>query len=81
MHSLLRNVNDKGLTVNVSKCAVLVTGMRRLGGTVQYGNMVQRRGVLFLGHVDEQDYEYVVHFPAHVWQYAGCLAASSASSH
>jgi hypothetical protein len=33
MHSLLRYANDKGLTVNVSKCAVLVTGMR----TVQYG--------------------------------------------
>jgi hypothetical protein len=38
MHSLLRYTNDKGLTVNVSKCAVLVTGMRVMGGTVQYGN-------------------------------------------
>jgi hypothetical protein len=38
MHSLLRYANDQGLTVNVSKCAVLVTGMRGLGGTVQYGN-------------------------------------------
>jgi hypothetical protein len=35
---LLRYANDKGLTVNVSKCAVLVTGMRGIGGTVQYGN-------------------------------------------
>jgi hypothetical protein len=33
MHSLLRYANDKGLTVNVSKCAVLVTGMRGMGGT------------------------------------------------
>jgi hypothetical protein len=38
MHNLLRYANDKGLTVNVSECAVLVTGMRGLGGTVQYGN-------------------------------------------
>jgi hypothetical protein len=38
MHSLLRYADDKGLTVNVSKCAVLVTGMRGMGGTVQYGN-------------------------------------------
>jgi hypothetical protein len=38
MHSLLRYANDKCLTVNVSKCAVLVTGMRGVGGTVQYGN-------------------------------------------
>jgi hypothetical protein len=38
MHSLLRYANDKGLTVNVSKCAVLVTGMRGMGGTVRYGN-------------------------------------------
>jgi hypothetical protein len=38
MHSLLRYANGKGLTVNVSKCAVLVTGMRGMGGTVQYGN-------------------------------------------
>jgi hypothetical protein len=38
MHSLTRYANDKGLTVNVSKCAVLVTGMRGMGGTVQYGN-------------------------------------------
>jgi hypothetical protein len=38
MHSLLRYANDKGLTVNVSKRAVLVTGLRRLGRTVQYGN-------------------------------------------
>jgi hypothetical protein len=37
-------------------------------------------GVLLHGHVDEQDYEYVDRFPAHVWQHAGCLAASSASS-
>jgi hypothetical protein len=34
-----------------------------------------------LGHVDEQDDEYVFHFLAHVWQHAGCLAARSASSH
>jgi hypothetical protein len=82
MHSLLRYANDKGLTVNVSKCAVLVTGMRGLGGTVQYGNdNVPNVGVLLLGHVDEQDYEYLVRFPAHVRQYAGCLAASSASCH
>jgi hypothetical protein len=38
MHGPLRYANDKGLTVNVSKCAVLVTGMRGMGGTVQYGN-------------------------------------------
>jgi hypothetical protein len=38
MHSLLRHANDKGLTVNESKCTVLVTGMRGMGGTVQYGN-------------------------------------------
>jgi hypothetical protein len=31
MHSLLRYANDKGLTLNVSKCAVLVTGMRGMG--------------------------------------------------
>jgi hypothetical protein len=31
MHSLLSYNNDKGLTVIVSKCAVLVTGMRGLG--------------------------------------------------
>jgi hypothetical protein len=37
-HSLLRSANDKGLTVNVSKCAVLVTGMHGLGSTVQYDN-------------------------------------------
>jgi hypothetical protein len=36
MHSLLRY--DNGLTVSISKCAVLVTGMRGLGGMVQYGN-------------------------------------------
>jgi hypothetical protein len=38
MHNLLRYANDKGLTVNVSKCAV--TGMREMGGTptVLYGN-------------------------------------------
>jgi hypothetical protein len=36
MHSLLRYDNDKGLTVILSKCAVLVTGMRGMGGTVQY---------------------------------------------
>jgi hypothetical protein len=35
---------------------------------------------LDIGHVDEQDYEYVGRFPAHVW-YAGYLAASSASCH
>jgi hypothetical protein len=34
MHSLLRYANDKSLTINVCKCAVLVTGMRRLGGMV-----------------------------------------------
>jgi hypothetical protein len=38
MHSLLKYANDKGLTVNVSKCAVLVAGMRGLGGNVHYGN-------------------------------------------
>jgi hypothetical protein len=38
MHSLLKYANEKGLTVNVSKCAVLVTGLRGMGGTVQYGN-------------------------------------------
>jgi hypothetical protein len=38
MHRLLRYATDKGLTVNVSKCAVLVTGMRGLGGNIQYGN-------------------------------------------
>jgi hypothetical protein len=37
-HSLLRNANDEGLTVNVSKCAVLVTGMRGLRDAVHYGN-------------------------------------------
>jgi hypothetical protein len=31
MHSLLKYANGKGLSVNVSKCAVLVTGMRGLG--------------------------------------------------
>jgi hypothetical protein len=30
--------------------------------------------------VDERDYEHVVRFPEHVWQHAGCLAASSASA-
>jgi hypothetical protein len=38
MHSLMRYAKDKGLTVNVSKCAVMVTGVRGLGGTMQYGN-------------------------------------------
>jgi hypothetical protein len=38
MHSLLRYANDKGLTVNVSNCAISVTGMRGIGGTVLYGN-------------------------------------------
>jgi hypothetical protein len=38
VHILLRYASDKGLTVNVSKCAVLVTGMRGMGGTAQYGN-------------------------------------------
>jgi hypothetical protein len=38
MHSLLRYANYKGLTVKVSKGAVLVTRMRGMGGTVQYGN-------------------------------------------
>jgi hypothetical protein len=82
MHSLLRYANGKGLTVNVSKCAVFGDWDARNGG---HGTIWQRqhalcRGVLLLGHVDEQDYEYVVRWPAHVWQHAGCLAASSASS-
>jgi hypothetical protein len=38
MHSLLRYASYKGLMFNVSKWAVLVNGMRGLGGTVQYGN-------------------------------------------
>jgi hypothetical protein len=38
MHNLLRYANDEGLTVNVSECAVIVTGMCGLGGTVHYGN-------------------------------------------
>jgi hypothetical protein len=38
----------------------------------------QCQGVLLLGHVDEQNYEYVFCFPGHVWQHAGCLAASVA---
>jgi hypothetical protein len=38
MHSLLRYANDKGLTVNESKCTILVSGVRGLGGTVLYGN-------------------------------------------
>jgi hypothetical protein len=51
MHSLLRYANDKGLTVNVSKCAVLVTGMREMGDTVQYGNgnMPNVREFCYLG--------------------------------
>jgi hypothetical protein len=48
------------LTVNESKCAVLVTGMRLLGGAVQHGQHAQWE------HVDEQDYEYVFRFPVHV---------------
>jgi hypothetical protein len=38
MHSLLRYANDKSQTFNVSKCAVLVTSMRGLWGTGQYGS-------------------------------------------
>jgi hypothetical protein len=41
MHSLLRYARNEGLTVIVSKCAVLVTGMRGLGGRcdMQYSCM------------------------------------------
>jgi hypothetical protein len=50
-HSILRYASDKGLTVNVSNCVVLVTGMHGLGGTVQYGNdtMPNVRELCYLG--------------------------------
>jgi hypothetical protein len=35
---LLRHVNNEGMTFNVSKCALLVTGLCGMGGTVRYGN-------------------------------------------
>jgi hypothetical protein len=79
MHSLLRYANDKGLTVNVSKCAVLVPGMRGLGGTVQFGydTMPNVGEFCYLGMWLNKTMS--MSFASR--QYAGCLAASSASSH
>jgi hypothetical protein len=60
MHSLLRSANDVGLTVSVSKCAVLITGMPDWGARFKVVATCPMSGSSVVGHVDDQDNKHFI---------------------